>query len=92
MLVYNPTTPALRIRYQDATGKVSDRTVYPVSWITPTKMLAYCFTRQAFRHFLLDRFQALAPTSLTSDQQFAVETAIEQANLKYPDQEMACTS
>lgn len=90
MLVFNPETQPIQIQYQDASGTVTRRVVFPVSWVSPTKMLAYCFTRRDFRHFLLDRIQAITPATLGPGDLFAVESAIEQANLRYPDPEPLC--
>lgn len=90
MLVFNPETPAITIQYQDASGKPSRRVVFPVTWLSPTKLLAFCFTRHDFRHFLLDRIQSISPATITPADLFAVEAAIEQANLKYPEPEMTC--
>ncbi len=53
----------LRFAYADKDGRPSDRTVWPVAvgFFDSARMLAaWCETRQAFRHFRLDRMAAVA--------------------------------
>ncbi|WMJ70801.1 YafY family protein [Stenotrophomonas sp. 24(2023)] len=52
----------LQLAYRDAAGEDSVRTVWPVTlgiFMTDPMLAAWCETRAAFRHFRLDRVQAL---------------------------------
>ena len=51
----------LRLRYVDKRGRASERTVWPVAvgfFQAAEVLAAWCETRQAFRHFRLDRIEA----------------------------------
>lgn len=51
----------MRLRYSDAAGKASERTVWPIAigFFTAAEVLvAWCELRQDFRHFRLDRIGA----------------------------------
>jgi predicted DNA-binding transcriptional regulator YafY len=53
----------LRIAYRDAVGAASERTIWPimVAYFETVRMIvAWCETRQAFRHFRTDRIGELA--------------------------------
>ena len=53
-----------RLRYQDAHGTITERTVWPVAlgFFEGVEVLAaWCEMREAFRHFRLDRIEALEP-------------------------------
>lgn len=54
----------LRLRYTDAAGAVSERTVWPVvlGYFEQVRLLAaWCEWRGAFRHFRIDRIQEVQP-------------------------------
>lgn len=55
----------LRIAYTDSAGRTSERVVWPVvlGWFDGLEMLAaWCETRDAFRHFRIDRTDAAVAT------------------------------
>lgn len=53
----------MRVRYQDERGRGSERTIWPtiIGYTETVQLLAaWCEVRQAFRHFRVDRFAAVA--------------------------------
>ncbi|MEU0030871.1 YafY family protein [Streptomyces sp. NPDC006335] len=60
------TNTVLRLSYNDAAGRESDRAVEPAGLLTVDGqwyLIAWCRTRQAGRGFRLDRITAAAPTT-----------------------------
>ncbi len=53
----------LRLAYEDGTGQVTDRIVWPlgiIGWTGRWTILAWCELRDDYRNFRLDRIQAMA--------------------------------
>jgi predicted DNA-binding transcriptional regulator YafY len=69
-------TQAYVLTYTDAKGQQTSRRIKPVEWADETTLVAYCFLRRDFRHFLTDRIQALTPTVLTPNAQDEVDAAM----------------
>lgn len=56
---------ALALAYRDLVGQYTERTVRPIALTYHTNALvlaAWCESRQAFRHFRVDRIEACTPT------------------------------
>lgn len=69
-------TKAYVLTYIDAKGQTTSRRIQPVEWADETTLVAYCFLRQDFRHFLTDRIQVLQPVVLTPNAQDEVSQAM----------------
>lgn len=69
-------TQAYVLEYTDAKGQTTSRRIKPIEWADESTLVAYCFLRQDFRHFLVDRIQKMAPTILTLNAQDEVEQAM----------------
>jgi len=60
-----PGEHTLRLAYSDASGKATTRTVWPIAlaFFDHVRILvAWCETRQDFRHFRCDRIAKAQPT------------------------------
>lgn len=69
-------TRAYILTYTDAKGQTTTRRVKPIEWADQSTLVAYCFLRREFRHFLVERMQELAPTILTTNAQDEVDQAM----------------
>lgn len=69
-------TQAYVLTYTDAKGQQTSRRIKPVEWADETTLVAYCFLRRDFRHFLVERIQAITPTVLTPNAQDEVDQAM----------------
>lgn len=76
--------PAIQIRYADANDKLTQRTIQPLEWLEPTKLVAYCYLRRELRHFLLFRMRDCQLGQVTPDEQLACERAVLAAGLQLP--------
>lgn len=69
-------TQAYVLSYTDAKNQTTSRRIKPIEWADETTLVAYCFLRRDFRHFLVDRIQAMTPTPLTPNAQDEVTQAM----------------
>ena len=59
------TETSLRLRYVDRKGAATGRTIWPLelgAYVADATLAAWCETRGDFRHFRLDRIEAVEPT------------------------------
>lgn len=69
-------TKTYSLTYIDAKLQVTRRRIQPIEWADAQTLVAYCFLRRDFRHFLVDRIQAIEPTLLTLNAQDEVNQAL----------------
>jgi predicted DNA-binding transcriptional regulator YafY len=69
-------TQAYVLTYIDAKGQCTSRRIKPIEWADAQTLVAYCFLRRDFRHFLVDRVVTIVPTLLTTNAQDEVEQAM----------------
>lgn len=66
------------MRYRDFYGQLSVRVITPISWVTENKFLAFCYLRNAERHFRVENIVELSPSVENgSDQLTAISNQTE---------------
>jgi predicted DNA-binding transcriptional regulator YafY len=50
---------AIKIRYEDAEGEITDRFVSPIKWFDTKSFLALCLSRESPRRFYIDNIHNL---------------------------------
>jgi predicted DNA-binding transcriptional regulator YafY len=77
----------LRLRYRDAAGRQSDRTIRPVAvayYVMATIIAGWCETRRDFRHFRVDRIASVELLEETWDDQDGTLAAAWRALPRFP--------
>lgn len=69
-------TQAYVLTYTDAKGQTTSRRIKPIEWADETTLVAYCFLRRDFRHFLTERILGIQATVLTQNAQDEVDQAM----------------
>jgi hypothetical protein len=65
-----------QLLYSDVHGVTTQRTIFMLEWISANKMVAYCFLRNDWRHFISERICDLQPVSMSEGQRHQLITAL----------------